>query len=256
MNKRRITNKTIEPKNKKQKEFFNAVTEKSVVFTTGSAGSGKTFLAAAKALEYLDFGFVSRIIIVRPAVATEKLGFLPGDMKEKLDPYLMPLMDAFTNVSNPKRIQDLLQTGEIEIAPLAFMRGRTFSDAFIILDEAQNTTIDQMRMFLTRFGENVKVVVTGDLSQSDLKGINGLAWASEKLKQCNSVHFVQYSNSDVVRSALVRDLLKYIDIENDESKKTFERTIPSFIGSTSYRNGQSSYNEFDTVSKAVSSINP
>jgi phosphate starvation-inducible PhoH-like protein len=140
-------------------------------------------------------------------------------MKEKLDPYLMPLMDAFINLSNPKRVDDLVKTGEIEVAPLAFMRGRTFSDAFIILDEAQNTTIDQMRMFLTRFGENVKVVITGDLSQSDIPGTNGLAWAIEKLTNCSSVHVIKYSNSDVVRSSLVRELLKYLEESNDKSKK-------------------------------------
>jgi phosphate starvation-inducible protein PhoH and related proteins len=201
----------VTPKNKKQKEFLNAIVERSIVFSIGSAGSGKTFLAAAKALEYLDLGFVKRIVIVRPVVATENLGFLPGDMNEKLDPYLMPLIDSFCDISNPRRVQDLQNRGEIEIAPLAFMRGRTFSDAFLILDEAQNTTVDQMRMFLTRFGENVKVVITGDLSQSDIRGTNGLAWAIEKLNKCNSVHIVEYSNSEVVRSALVRDILRYIE---------------------------------------------
>jgi len=212
-------NNKIEPKNKKQREFIHAITEKSVVFTIGSAGSGKTFLAAAKALEYLEFAFVNRIVIVRPVVATEDIGYLPGDMNEKLDPYLMPLMDAFISVSNPKRVQDLTKTGEIEVAPLAFMRGRTFSDAFIILDEAQNTTIDQMRMFLTRFGENVKVVITGDLTQSDIPGTNGLQWAIDKLKNCNSVHIVKYTNADVVRSSLVRELLKYIEGPDAKSKE-------------------------------------
>jgi len=227
----------VEPKNKKQREFISALAEKNVVFATGAAGSGKTFLAAAKALESLEFAFVDRIIIVRPVVATEDIGFLPGDIKEKLDPYLLPLMDAFISLSNPRRIQDLTQTGEIEIAPLAFMRGRTFSDAFIILDEAQNTTIEQMRMFLTRFGENVKVVITGDLSQSDIKGTNGLQWAIEKLKHCDSVHILRYNNSDVVRSALVRDILKYVD-SDDKSKTTFERPVSEIIRPTFVGNGQ------------------
>lgn len=219
------SSKKVEPKNKKQREFIHAITEKSVVFTIGSAGSGKTFLAAAKALEYLEFAFVDRIVIVRPVVATEDIGYLPGDMNEKLDPYLMPLMDAFISVSNPKQVQDLTRTGEIEVAPLAFMRGRTFSDAFIILDEAQNTTIEQMRMFLTRFGENVKVVITGDLSQTDIPGTNGLQWAISKLSRCDSVHIVKYTNADVVRSSLVREILKYIEEPDDKSKENRKREI-------------------------------
>lgn len=236
MTRKKITTK-IEPKNKKQKEFINAVVEKSVVFATGSAGSGKTFLAAAKALEYLEFGFVDRIVIVRPVVATEDIGYLPGDINEKLDPYLMPLMDAFITLSNPKRVQDLTRTGEIEVAPLAFMRGRTFSDAFIILDEAQNTTIEQMRMFLTRFGENVKVVITGDLSQSDIAGTNGLQWATEKLNNCTSVHIIKYSNTDVVRSALVREILKHIDNIDDKSKKNNSSTISRYTRPSSDSEG-------------------
>jgi phosphate starvation-inducible PhoH-like protein len=146
-------------------------------------------------------------------------------------------MDAFISLSNPRRVQDLTQTGEIEIAPLAFMRGRTFSDAFIILDEAQNTTIEQMRMFLTRFGENVKVVITGDLTQSDIKGTNGLQWAIEKLKLCESVHIIRYNNSDVVRSALVRDILKYID-SDDKSKTALEKPISAIIRPAFIGNGQ------------------
>jgi phosphate starvation-inducible PhoH-like protein len=165
-------------------------------------------------------------------------------MNEKLDPYLMPLMDAFISVSNPKRVQDLTRTGEIEIAPLAFMRGRTFSDAFIILDEAQNTTIDQMRMFLTRFGENVKVVITGDLSQSDIQGTNGLKWAIEKVGKSPSVHIVRYTNSDVVRSALVRELLKYIDEPDDKSKKNNSRAVSNYTEHASFGERQEDNTEF------------
>ena len=230
MNRKKSSNVSrVEPKNPLQQQFISAITDKNVVFATGSAGTGKTFLAAAKALEYLDFGFVGRIVIVRPVVATENIGFLPGDMKEKLDPYLLPLMDAFITLSNPKRVQDLVQTGEIEVAPLAFMRGRTFSDAFIILDEAQNTTIDQMRMFLTRFGENVKVVITGDLSQSDLPGENGLAWAIKVLEDCEEIATIKYSKDHVVRSGLVKTLLKYIELHDDKSKKTNQRNVSGFI---------------------------
>jgi phosphate starvation-inducible PhoH-like protein len=236
MNKKRI--KPIEPKNKKQKEFLNAVAELPVVFAVGSAGSGKTFLAASQAYHYLSFGFVDRVIIVRPAVATEDLGYLPGDMKEKLDPYLLPLIDAFNDLSNPKMVQDLVQEGAIEVAALAFMRGRTFNNAFIILDEAQNTTIDQMKMFLTRFGENVKVVITGDPTQSDITGENGLQWAVKKLKHCKSIAVIQYENKDVVRSALVRDILHYLEknekYSNDlpDSQEDTVGDLPSFITGT------------------------
>lgn len=233
MNKRRI--KSVEPKNKKQKEFINAVTELPVVFAVGSAGSGKTFLAASQAYHYLSFAFVDRIIIVRPAVATEDLGYLPGDMKEKLDPYLLPLLDAFSDLSNPKTVQDLLHNGAIEVAALAFMRGRTFNNAFIILDEAQNTTVDQMKMFLTRFGENVKVVVTGDPTQSDIHGENGLQWATKKLSQCKSVAVIRYENKDVVRSALVRDILHHLEKNEknsnniSDSEEDTSGDLPDFI---------------------------
>jgi phosphate starvation-inducible protein PhoH and related proteins len=234
MNKKRI--KQIEPKNKKQREFLNAISELPVVFAVGSAGSGKTFLAAAQAYHYLSYEFVDRIVIVRPAIATEDLGYLPGDMKEKLDPYLLPLMDAFSDLSNPKMVQDLVHEGAIEVAALAFMRGRTFNNAFIVLDEAQNTTIDQMKMFLTRFGENVKVVITGDPTQSDIRGENGLQWATRKLRSCKSVAIIQYENKDVVRSALVRDILNYLEkneTTNDSSVSNSEEDtrehLPEFI---------------------------
>lgn len=207
----KIIIKNVEPKNKKQREFINALSDFPVVMAVGSAGSGKTYLAAYKALEQLSYGFIDRIIIVRPAVATEPLGFLPGDMNEKLDPYLAPILDSLCNVSNPKLVHELRTEGVIEIAPLAFMRGRTFSNAFIILDEAQNTTIDQMKMFLTRFGENVKVVITGDPTQSDIKGKNGLLWAMQVLSASKSISVVKYENKDVVRSSLVREILSHIE---------------------------------------------
>lgn len=203
--------KNITPKNKNQKQFLNAITENPVVFAVGTAGSGKTFLAAAKALEDLSYQFVDRIVLVRPVVATEDLGYLPGDFKEKLDPYLLPLFDCFIALSNEHYIQQLRELEKIQVAPIAFMRGRTFTNAFIILDEAQNTTVSQMKLFLTRFGENVRVVITGDLSQSDLKEENGLAWAVERLSLCPSVRIVEYNQKDVVRSALAAELIKYID---------------------------------------------
>lgn len=208
-NKKRI--KEVTPKNKNQKRFLNAITDFPVVFAVGTAGSGKTYLAAAKALEDLSYNFVDRIVLVRPVVATEDLGYLPGDFKEKLDPYLLPLFDCFIQISNEPYIQQLRELEKIQVAPIAFMRGRTFSNSFIILDEAQNTTVSQMKLFLTRFGENVRVVITGDLSQSDLKVENGLEWAVEKLKLCPSVEIVEYSQKDVVRSKLASELIKYLD---------------------------------------------
>lgn len=208
-NKKKLKN--ITAKNKSQKEFLNAIIEYPVVFAVGTAGSGKTFLSAAKALEDLSYNFVERIVLVRPVVATENLGFLPGDFKEKLDPYLLPLFDCLIQVSNEHYVQQLREEDKIHVAPIAFMRGRTFSDAFIILDEAQNTTVSQMKLFLTRFGENVRVCITGDLSQSDLKEENGLAWAIEKLEGCPSVKVIQYKQKDVVRSRLASELIKYLD---------------------------------------------
>lgn len=204
--------KDVTPKNKHQKKFLNAIVEFPVVFAVGSAGTGKTYLAAAKALEDFSYSFVDRIVLVRPVVATESLGYLPGDFKEKLDPYLLPLFDCFIQLTNEQYIQQLREAEKIQIAPLAFMRGRTFTNSFIILDEAQNTTVSQMKLFLTRFGENVRVVITGDLSQSDLKEPeNGLSWAIDKLKLCPSVEIVEYSQRDVVRSKLASELIKYLD---------------------------------------------
>jgi phosphate starvation-inducible PhoH-like protein len=203
----------IQPKNKTQKQFMNAVADKPVVFATGTAGSGKTFLSAALALEYLSFGFVDKIINVRPIVATEDIGFLPGDMAAKLDPYLQPLMDAYESIYDPKTIGELVKARQIQIATLAHMRGRNLSNCFIILDEAQNTTIKQMHMFLTRFGENAKVVITGDPSpaQTDIRGENGLTWAMKKLEKSNNVSIIKYSHKDIVRSDLVKDLLYHLE---------------------------------------------
>lgn len=209
----------IEPKNKIQRQFMNAVSEKPVTFAIGTAGSGKTFLSAALALEYLSYGFVDKIINVRPIVATEDIGFLPGGIPEKLDPYLQPLMDAYESIYDPKTIAELYRSRQIQIATLAHMRGRNLSNCFIILDEAQNTTIKQMHMFLTRFGENVKVVITGDPSpaQTDIKGENGLIWATNKLATSPNVAIIKYTQKDVVRSDLVKELLTHI--ENDKHSK-------------------------------------
>lgn len=203
--------KQVKPKNKIQKQFLTAIDEKPIVFALGSAGTGKTYLSAYKALEELGYNFVEKIVLVRPSVATENLGFLPGDFNEKLDPYLFPLFDCLIDISNSQYIKQLKEREQLIIAPLAFMRGRTFSNSFIILDEAQNTTISQMKLFLTRFGENVRVCITGDLSQSDLNGDNGLKWALERLKDCDSVEAIHYSSDYVVRSELAAELIKYLE---------------------------------------------
>ncbi len=216
MTKKRYNSLSIEPKNAKQREFLNSVSDYPVTFAIGSAGGGKTYLATFKAIEYLQYGLVDKIVVVRPAVATEDLGYLPGDLIEKIDPYLLPIWDAFESLVGIERFEDYKQNRQIEIAALAFMRGRTISNAFIILDEAQNTTIDQMKMFLTRFGENVKVVITGDPSQSDINGANGLEWAVEKLQECKSVNMIKYTKREVVRSALTRDILHHLEKSNDK----------------------------------------
>jgi len=169
-----------------------------------------TYLAVAKAAEYFDNNRVNKILLLRPAVATEDLGYLPGTFEQKIDPYLRPLFDALEMRWDAKKIKKLLDNDQIEVAALAYIRGRTFNDCFVILDEAQNTTKAQMKLFLTRLGEGIKCVVTGDLDQSDLATENGLTWACEKLKECQSVKIVKFESNDVVRSRLIQDLLRYI----------------------------------------------
>ena len=180
------------------------------MYAAGAAGTGKTYLAVAKAVERLVSGDVERIILSRPAVeAGEQLGFLPGDMREKVDPYLRPLYDALHDMMPGQQVQKRLESGEIEVAPLAFMRGRTLANAFVILDEAQNTTAVQMKMFLTRLGENSRMVITGDLSQVDLpRGTrSGLRDAREALSQVDAIRFIRFADSDVVRHPLVAKIV-------------------------------------------------
>jgi phosphate starvation-inducible PhoH-like protein len=193
-----------------QRLYLEAISQNDLVFGLGPAGTGKTFLAVAMAVEAILSGQVSRLVLTRPAVeAGERLGFLPGDLAEKIDPYLRPLYDALSELIAPEKFHRLFERRLIEVAPLAFMRGRTLSGAFVILDEAQNTTGEQMKMFLTRLGPGSKAVVTGDPGQSDLPGgcPRGLKDAMELLPGLESVAFIHFQNRDVVRHRLVRQIL-------------------------------------------------
>ena len=210
----RTRKRHISPRSKGQARYLHALNTYELVFALGPAGTGKTYLAVAKAVAMKLAGQVNRIILSRPAVeAGERLGFLPGDMREKVDPYLRPLYDALHDMLPADQVAKLLLSGDIEVAPLAFMRGRTLSDAFIILDEAQNTTPVQMKMALTRMGESARMVVTGDLSQVDLpRGVkSGLADALETLKDTNGIATVAFTHRDVVRHDLVTRIVSSYD---------------------------------------------
>ena len=205
--------KSIRPKTAGQKEYVESIDKNTIVFGIGPAGTGKTYLAMAKAVQALQRKEVSRIILTRPAVeAGERLGFLPGTLSEKIDPYLRPLFDALHEMLDPDAVPRMIATGTIEVAPLAYMRGRTLNDSFIILDEAQNTTAEQMKMFLTRLGFNSKMVVTGDITQVDLQGgVSGLRVASRVLANVEDVYFSQMSSSDVIRHPLVGKIVDAYD---------------------------------------------
>jgi len=202
--------RTIRPKTLNQKRYVDAIDAHTIVFGIGPAGTGKTYLAMAKAVQALQAKMVTRIILTRPAVeAGERLGYLPGTLYEKIDPYLRPLYDALHDMIDPESIPKLMAAGTIEVAPLAYMRGRTLNDAFIILDEAQNTTPEQMKMFLTRLGFGSRIVVTGDVTQVDLPGgvRSGLQVVREILSDVDDVHFALLSSADVVRHRLVADIV-------------------------------------------------
>jgi phosphate starvation-inducible PhoH-like protein len=202
--------RTIRPKTLNQKRYVDAIDTHTIVFGIGPAGTGKTYLAMAKAVQALQAKQANRIILTRPAVeAGERLGFLPGTLYEKIDPYLRPLYDALHDMIDPESIPRLMQAGTIEVAPLAYMRGRTLNDAFIILDEAQNTTPEQMKMFLTRLGFGSKIVVTGDITQIDLPGgqRSGLRIVRDILMGVDDVHFSTLTSHDVVRHRLVGDIV-------------------------------------------------
>ena len=203
----RTRRKTIVPRSAMQASYMRSLIRDDIIFALGPAGTGKTYLAVAQAVAQLITGSVQRLILSRPAVeAGEKLGFLPGDMKDKVDPYLRPLYDALYDCMPPEQVERRLASGEIEIAPIAFMRGRTLADAFVILDEAQNTTREQMKMFLTRFGQNSRMVVCGDPRQVDIPGgdrMSGLADAVEKLEGVDGFGTIRFTAADVVRHPIV-----------------------------------------------------
>ncbi|MEM7702997.1 MAG: PhoH family protein [Pseudomonadota bacterium] len=203
----RTRKKTIAPRSAAQIDYMRALVRDDIVFALGPAGTGKTYIAVAQAVSQLISGSVQRLILSRPAVeAGEKLGFLPGTEKEKVDPYLRPLYDALNDCMPPEQVQRRIDSGEIEIAPIAFMRGRTLADAFVILDEAQNTTREQMKMFLTRFGQNSRMVVCGDPRQVDIPGgqrMSGLADAVEKLEGVEGFGTIRFTAADVVRHPIV-----------------------------------------------------
>ena len=202
--------RTIRPKTLNQKRYVDAIDAHTIVFCIGPAGTGKTYLAMAKAVKALQAKEVNRIILTRPAVeAGERLGFLPGTLYEKIDPYLRPLYDALHDMLDPESIPRLIAAGTIEVAPLAYMRGRTLNDSFIILDEAQNTSAEQMKMFLTRLGFGSKIVVTGDVTQVDLPAgqASGLRLVQDILTGLDDVHFARLTSQDVVRHRLVGDIV-------------------------------------------------
>ncbi|HXV68348.1 MAG TPA: PhoH family protein [Nitrospira sp.] len=220
----------VGPKSPTQKTYIEAITQHDVVIAIGPAGTGKTYLAMAMAVSALLKKEVSRIILARPAVeAGEKLGFLPGDMYEKVNPYLRPLYDALFDMIDMERANRLIERGDIEIAPLAFMRGRTLNDSFVILDEAQNATAEQMKMFLTRMGFHSKVVVTGDITQIDLPADrrSGLIEIKDVLRDIEGIQFVYFDERDVVRHRLVQDIIKAYDRHQPASKPESQSHTPA-----------------------------
>ncbi|MEV4667591.1 PhoH family protein [Microbacterium sp. LWO12-1.2] len=218
--------KVIRPKTLGQKEYVDAIEENTIVFGIGPAGTGKTYLAMAKAVQALQRKEVTRIILTRPAVeAGERLGFLPGTLTDKIDPYLRPLYDALNEMMDPEIVPRLMASGTIEVAPLAYMRGRTLNDSFVVLDEAQNTTPEQMKMFLTRLGFGTRMVVTGDITQVDLpQGSSGLRLVTRVLDGIDDIHFSRLTSDDVVRHSLVGRIVDaYSEYDEKRTAQRFER---------------------------------
>jgi phosphate starvation-inducible PhoH-like protein len=228
--------RTVQPRSPNQRKYIEAIEQNDMTFGVGPAGTGKTYLAVAMAVSAFNAKKVSRIILVRPAVeAGEKLGFLPGSLQEKVDPYLRPLYDALYDLLEPEKVDKMLEKNVIEVAPLAFMRGRTLNDAFIIMDEAQNTTIEQMKMFLTRMGANSKAVITGDITQIDLPNPrkSGLVDAINVLDGVEGIHFCHFADGDVVRHALVQRIVRAY-----ESVKPQQQELPLGVGEAIEVGGQ------------------
>jgi phosphate starvation-inducible PhoH-like protein len=212
--------KSIRPKTLGQKQYVDAIDHNTIVFGIGPAGTGKTYLAMAKAVQALQRKEVNRIILTRPAVeAGERLGYLPGTLTDKIDPYLRPLYDALNEMMDPELVPKLLAAGTIEVAPLAYMRGRTLNDSFIILDEAQNTTPEQMKMFLTRLGFGSRMVVTGDITQVDLPtAASGLRLVTRVLKDIDDIHFSRLTSDDVVRHTLVGRIVDAYTVYDEQKQ--------------------------------------
>ncbi|KQT72857.1 phosphate starvation-inducible protein PhoH [Microbacterium sp. Leaf436] len=234
--------KVIRPKTAGQKAYVDAIDENTIVFGIGPAGTGKTYLAMAKAVQALQRKEVARIILTRPAVeAGERLGFLPGTLTDKIDPYLRPLYDALNEMMDPDIVPKLMATGTIEVAPLAYMRGRTLNDSFVVLDEAQNTTPEQMKMFLTRLGFGTRMVVTGDITQVDLpQGASGLRLVTRVLDDIDDIHFSRLTSEDVVRHNLVGRIVDaYSEYDEKRLVARRERDEASEFATRAERRGSS-----------------
>jgi phosphate starvation-inducible PhoH-like protein len=234
--------RSIRPKTLGQKQYVDAIDENTIVFGIGPAGTGKTYLAMAKAVQALQRKEVERIILTRPAVeAGERLGFLPGTLTDKIDPYLRPLFDALNEMMDPELVPKLLAAGTVEVAPLAYMRGRTLNNSFIVLDEAQNTTPEQMKMFLTRLGFGSKIVVTGDITQIDLPaGSSGLRLVTRVLSNLDDIHFSQLTSDDVVRHNLVARIVDaYSEYDQVKQAERFERGQAQEFANRAERRGSS-----------------
>ncbi|MEO5534438.1 MAG: PhoH family protein [Pseudolysinimonas sp.] len=221
--------KSIRPKTLGQKAYVDAIDLNTITFGIGPAGTGKTYLAMAKAVQALQRKEVDRIILSRPAIeAGERLGFLPGTLTDKIDPYLRPLYDALNEMMDPELVPKLLASGTVEVAPLAYMRGRTLNNAFVVLDEAQNTTPEQMKMFLTRLGFGTKMVITGDVTQVDLPaGASGLKLVSTILNEMDDIHFSRLTSDDVVRHSLVGRIVdRYTEYDATQQARRYQRENP------------------------------